>query len=256
MKNETSANDSPLSDIRIGKVTHQWAKAQKINSIYVEKIDSTNTQAKKAAFDEEALNEHMILFLADEQTAGRGRGQNTWSHSQAGAQLLSTWSFMIDEPAQPTLSPQVGLALYRAAQATWPFLDWNIKAPNDLFVGRKKIAGLLLETVAQGADHRLLIGLGLNVISAPQDVEIATSLVDELPNETPLLAEDWIAFLERLLFEFSFALQLSFEPLNTTTTASLLTALNRNPYLAEKFTALDANGNLQTATRQISWTEL
>ncbi len=249
-------NDSPLADIRIGHVTHQWASAQKMKSVYVEKTDSTNTRAKKVAFEDEALNEHLIIYLAEEQTAGRGRGQNTWSQSQIGAQLLSTWSFMIDEPPLPTLSPQVGLAIFRAAQATWPFLDWNIKAPNDLFVGRKKIAGLLIETIAQGADHRLLIGFGMNVIASPEDVEISTSLVDELPVETPLLAEDWIAFLERLLFEFSFSLQLAFEPLNSTTTASLLTALNKNPFLAEKFVGLDAQGNLATPTRKISWTEL
>jgi BirA family biotin operon repressor/biotin-[acetyl-CoA-carboxylase] ligase len=249
-------NDSPLSDIRIGQVTHQWAQAQKIKSIYSAAIDSTNLQAKTSAFSNDTLNEHLVLHVTDRQSAGRGRGQNTWSSANPGSQLLSTWSFMIDQPTLPTLSPQMGLAIYRAAQATWPFLNWSLKAPNDLYLDDKKIAGLLLETVSQGDDHRLMIGFGLNVISAPDDVKTATSLVDELPDETPLLAEDWIAFLERLLFEFSFALQLSFEPMNSTSTASLLKALNQNPNLKEKFTKLDAKGNLSTASRQISWTEL
>ena len=83
-------------------------------------------------------------------------------------------------------------------------------------------------------DFRLNIGLGMNVISAPAEITIATSLVNELPQTAPLLAEDWIAFLERLLFEFSFALQLAFEPLNSTSIASLLMALNEHPLLKEK----------------------
>ena len=163
---------------------------------------------------------------------------------------------MIDQPALPTLSPQIGLGVFRAAQATWPFLEWNLKAPNDLYIGSKKVAGLLIETVSQGDEHRLLIGFGMNVISSPDSVPTATSLVHELEEEVPLLAEDWIAFLERLLFEFSFSLQLSYEPLNTTTTASLLLALNQHPLLKEKYTGLDQHGNLSTETRKISWTEL
>lgn len=249
-------NDSPLADIRIGQITHQWAQAQKIKSIYSAQIDSTNSQGKTLAFAEETLNEHLVVYIAERQNAGRGRGQNTWTQSAVGSQLLSTWSFMIDQPALPTLSPQIGLAVFRAAQATWPFIDWNLKAPNDLYIKDKKVAGLLIETVTQGDEHRLLIGFGMNVISSPESVPNASSLVNELEEETPLLAEDWISFLERLLFEFSFSLQLSFEPLNSTTTSSLLMALNKHPLLKEKYISLDPNGNLSTESRKISWTEL
>lgn len=249
-------NDSPLADIRIGQITHQWAQAQKIKSVYSMQIDSTNSQGKNLAFAEETLSEHLVLYVAEKQSAGRGRGQNTWAQSAPGSQLLSTWSFMIDQPALPTLSPQVGLSVFRAAQATWPFLDWNLKAPNDLYIGSKKVAGLLIETVSQGDDHRLLIGFGINVVASPESVPSASSLVHELEEENPLLAEDWIAFLERLLFEFSFALQLSYEPLNTTTRTALLLALNQHPLLKEKYIFLDPNGNLSTESRKISWTEL
>ena len=150
----------------------------------------------------------------------------------------------------------MGLALYRAANSTWPFLNWNLKAPNDLYIGNKKAAGILLETLSQGDDQRLLIGLGLNVISHPAEVETSTSIAEELSKATPLLAQDWICFLERLVFEFSFSLQLSFEPLNSTSAQSLLHALNLHPHLKEKYTGLDAEGNLQTPSRKISWMEL
>lgn len=249
--------DSPLSDIRIGQITHHWAQAQKIKSVFNEKTESTNLNAKKDAFSETALTENIILYLADQQTAGRGRGQNKWLSGMPGSQLFSTWSFIFDQPPQPTLPPQIGLAVFRAAQATWPFLKWSLKAPNDLYVNDKKIAGLLIETVSQGDDIRLLIGFGFNVFSFPEEVTTATSLFHALPEETPLLAEDWITFLERILFEFSFALQLSSEPsLNSTTCASLLAALNQHPLLKEKYTSIDAKANLQTKEKKISWSEL
>lgn len=248
--------ESPLSDIRIGQITHQWAQAQKIPSRHFTTIDSTNLKARSEAFLESSFEEQLILYVAESQSAGKGRGPNSWSNADAGSQLLSTWSFMLEQPPHPTVSPMIGLSLYRAAVSTWPFLDWSLKAPNDLYIGDKKVAGLLLETQSQGADHRLLIGLGLNVIAKPEALDTATSLVQALPADAPLLAEDWISFLERLVFEFSFALQLSAEPLNSTSIQALLTALNRHPLLKEQYTALDSSGNLTTPARKISWQEL
>lgn len=249
-------NDSPLSDIKIGEVTAKWAQSQKIKTNYSRKTESTSTQAKKEAFSDEALNEHLLLYIAEEQSLGRGRGQNSWNQSRAGAQLLSTWSFMTDQASLPILSPLIGLSIYRAALATWPFLEWNLKAPNDLYIVDKKVAGILIESVSQGDEHRLLVGFGINVLESPDEVKHATSIIEELDEETPLLAEDWIAFLERILFEISYALQLSFEPLNSSSRASLLLALNKHPLLKETFVKIDDQGNLFTQTQKISWTEL
>ena len=249
-------SDSPLDDIRIGKVSQQWANSQKINSKYFASTDSTNQQAKKEAFNDDSFNENLIIYFADTQTQGKGRGSNSWISTKPGSQLLSTWSFMIEQAPLPVASPMVGLALYKAAVSTWPFLNWNLKAPNDLYIGPKKVAGLLIETLSQGSDGRFLIGLGLNVMFSPAEVENATSLVKELPLASPLLAQDWISFLERLIFEFSIAIQLSFEPLNTTSQASLLAALNKNPLLKERYIGIDEEANLKTEHRQISWLEL
>ncbi len=248
--------DSPLNDIRIGRVSHEWAKTQKIKSFYFPEIDSTNTKAKSEAFADDTLAEHLILYFADAQTAGRGRGSNTWSTATPGSQLLSTWSFMLQDHVQPILSPLIGLALYKAALTTWPFLDFNLKAPNDLFVGTKKIAGLLLETVSQGDDIRLVLGLGVNVFASPSAVTTATHFVAELPKTAPLLAQDWISFLERFVFEISIAIQLSAEPLDSTVCTSLLYALNKHPLLKEKYISIENDGSLLTTNKKLNWFEL
>lgn len=252
----TTQNDSTTDSVLIGQVTHHWAKHQKISSHYFSSLDSTNAKAKNEAFSEQSFNEHLIIYLADQQTAGKGRGTNSWLTAHPGSQLLSTWSFMIENTPHPTISPMIGLALYRATIATWPFLNWNLKAPNDLYINDKKVAGILLETISQGDDHRLLIGLGFNVIASPGAIVSAGSLATELSENTPLLAQDWISFLERLLFEFSFSLQLSFEPLNTTSTRALLATLNKHPLLQEKYLSVDENANLTTSTKKISWMDL
>ncbi len=248
--------DSPLDDILIGKITEHWAKAQNISCVYFEKTDSTNLKAKSEAFTEKALEEQLIIYLTEEQSSGKGRGTNLWHNSKKGSQLLSTWSFMLTEMPQVTLTPLLGLALYRAASATWPFLNFSLKAPNDLYLNDKKIAGLLVETLSQGDEYRLLIGLGLNVIHAPSEVTHATSIVQSLPEDVPLLAQDWISFLERLVFEFSFSIQMGFEPLNSTCIQSLLKTLNLFPSLDEPYTSIDSSGNLTTKSKTISWQEI
>ena len=89
----TQKNSLP-EDISIGKITHQWALNQKIFSQYFALIDSTNNKAKTESFAEKSYNEHLIIYVTDQQTAGKGRGQNSWSTATPGSQLLSTWSFI------------------------------------------------------------------------------------------------------------------------------------------------------------------
>lgn len=251
-----TSEDTPLSDIRIGQVSLEWARSQKIKAHYFQEIDSTNLKAKSESFSDETLAEQLLLYFADSQTAGRGRGANTWSTASPGSQLLSTWSFMLQDHVQPILTPLVGLALYKACTATWPFVSFNLKAPNDLYIREKKVAGLLLETVSQGEDIRLLVGLGLNVFSSPEKIPTATSLIKELPAGIPLLAEDWISFLERFIFEVSLAIQMAAEPLNTTARASLVSVLNLHPLLIEKYTDIDPEGTLLTKSSKINWLDL
>lgn len=248
--------DTPLADIRIGQVSFEWAKAQRIKAFYFSETESTNLKAKTHAFHGEILAEQIAVYFTDLQTAGRGRGTHKWISGKSGTQLLSTWSFMMQDHVQPILSPLIGLALYKAALGTWPFLNFNLKAPNDLYLGDKKVAGLLIETITQGEDIRLLIGLGLNVLSSPKEIPTATALVKELPQDVPLLAEDWISFLERFIFEIAIAIHLAASPLDTTACASLLFTLNKHPLLKEKYTSLDGDGNLETSLKKINWLDL
>lgn len=250
---KNKVEDSPLSDILIGQVTHLWAEERGLLSDYAPEIDSTSALAKR---ESEFTEEPLKIYLTDSQTAGRGRNSNTWSNARKGSQLFSTWTLIVNRPVAPTLSPLMGLALYRAVSCTWPFLPWSLKAPNDLYLGSKKVAGILLEAISQAEKTRVLLGLGLNVFDFPQNVKTSTSIAHEMPEATPLLGEDWIGFCERWLFEWSQTLQRSSFELTTTDQLSLLKALNDFPLLENKYTGLTAEASLKTKKKTISWMEI
>lgn len=248
--------DTPLADIRIGQITSQWAENNHIYVSYKSQMESTNALAKQEAFEENLLAESLCLYLTDHQTAGRGRGTHSWIDASAGSSLLSSWSFLLNVKPQPIVSCLVGLAVYRACSTTWPFLRWNLKAPNDIYIGNKKVAGLLLESLLQGEDVRLVIGLGFNITASPDQFDNASSLLESLPPGAPLLGQDYLSFLDRLLFEMTDAVSHCEEPLSSTDQLSLLTALNQHPLLKEKYTGMEADGSLWVNDQQISWSTL
>ncbi|HEY3114489.1 MAG TPA: biotin--[acetyl-CoA-carboxylase] ligase [Gemmatimonadaceae bacterium] len=115
------------------------------------------------------------LVLANEQTAGRGRGGKTWQ-SSPGAGL---WLTLIERPAESSglavLSLRTGLA---AAEALDRFASEPIrlKWPNDLYADQGKVAGVLVEARwREQAVEWVAIGLGVNV-QAPEGIDAAAGL--------------------------------------------------------------------------------
>lgn len=225
--------ESPLNDIKIGVITASWAEMHNISCDYTLSTESTNDLAKEDAFN--GLDP-IQLYVTDEQTKGRGRGQNTWTAPPLGSGLLSTWSFQSTVAPSPYITSLIGLGLFNAARSTWPFINWNLKAPNDLYIDDKKIAGLLVETVTQGDQHRIIVGLGLNVFDHPK-LPIATDLFTEMSkNKFPgVMGTDWIKFLDRLLFEVCALIPEANLGPDETQQAALLAVFNMHPKLVTKY---------------------
>jgi BirA family transcriptional regulator, biotin operon repressor / biotin---[acetyl-CoA-carboxylase] ligase len=115
-----------------------------------------------------------LVLLALRQTAGRGRRGATW-FSPAGESLAFSILIRPEEPKAlwPRLALAAGLAVAEAVESFGP--PSGIKWPNDVWIGRRKVAGILVEA---GADFAI-VGIGLNVQTTtfPSEVaEIATSL--------------------------------------------------------------------------------
>ncbi|HVY48692.1 MAG TPA: biotin--[acetyl-CoA-carboxylase] ligase [Minicystis sp.] len=138
---------------------------------------STNDDAKAAAA---AGGPAGMVFLADAQSRGRGRGGHAW-HSPAGQNVYLSLLARpkLDAPRVACASLAVGVAVARAAAALGVAAA-RIKWPNDVLVADKKLAGVLVEGQLRGARvESLVVGVGLNVLatSFPGDLAArATSL--------------------------------------------------------------------------------
>jgi BirA family biotin operon repressor/biotin-[acetyl-CoA-carboxylase] ligase len=109
------------------------------------------------------------LIIADEQTAGRGRGGKTWASAPGAGLWLTSIERPVDTSGLDVLSLRVGLAAARALDrfAAEPI---RVKWPNDLYIDRGKLAGILVEARWRESELEwIAIGLGVNV-RAPEGV--------------------------------------------------------------------------------------
>jgi BirA family biotin operon repressor/biotin-[acetyl-CoA-carboxylase] ligase len=132
-----------------------------------------------------------LVFLADEQTAGRGRKGHSW-HSERGAGIYC--SFLLYPPLSPSDSLWLSLITGVAAQDSVreiTGLQPDIRWPNDLLLNEKKFAGILTEMSSEGSRvNYAVVGIGINVnhpIFPPDLEETATSLRLETGRQWPRL---------------------------------------------------------------------
>jgi BirA family transcriptional regulator, biotin operon repressor / biotin---[acetyl-CoA-carboxylase] ligase len=167
-------------------------------------VGSTNVLALEAA---QAGAAHGSVWVADEQTAGRGRGGHGW-HSSAGdglyvSTLLRPQMALTDAL---WLSLATGLAV-QAAIAAVTGLQLDIRWPNDLLIGSRKCGGILVETSAITSElnapamlRYAVIGVGINVNHKNFPLELE-SLATSLRQETDKVwarEEILVAFLQSL----------------------------------------------------------
>ena len=152
-------------------------------------IDSTNSYAMQEAAKGAA---HGTVYLAEEQTAGRGRGAHTW-HSEPYAGLYI--SIVLRPQMAPADALWISLATGLAAQAAIEnvtALVADIRWPNDLLLNGRKFAGILTEMNAEVTRVRYAVaGIGINVNHTrfpPELRETATSL--RLETDRPAARQD------------------------------------------------------------------
>lgn len=148
--------------------------------VFLDTVESTNEEAARMAREGAPAG---TLVCARRQTAGRGRRGRTWA-SPAGNLYAS---LVLRPDCAPAAAPQLSfVAALAAADTIRPRLPTpaalRLKWPNDLLIGGRKVAGLLLETESTEARRLdwLIVGMGINVVSFPEDVDAtATCLTAE-----------------------------------------------------------------------------
>ncbi|MGH9544164.1 MAG: biotin--[acetyl-CoA-carboxylase] ligase [Terriglobales bacterium] len=151
-------------------VHHNYHHFYKIGSTNVEAMESASTGAPEGS-----------VFVAEEQTAGRGRGAHQWESAPSAGIYCS----VVLRPALPpsealVLSLAAGLAVHAAVLQIDSRIRPDLKWPNDLLIDGKKFCGILTEMNAEPTRVRyLVVGVGINVNHATFPVElrpVATSL--------------------------------------------------------------------------------
>ena len=142
----------------------------------LQETDSTSNVAKKKAAEGAA---HGTVVTARRQTGGRGRRGNVWESPEGNLYA----SFVMRPRAKAAEAGQIsflcGLAVAEALDGFLttdkkPLLKW----PNDVLIGLKKIAGILLEAEIKGDNIDWVVaGIGVNLV--PVSLETATSLAQE-----------------------------------------------------------------------------
>lgn len=130
-----------------------------------DRLDSTNSEALRLARSGER---GPLWILAREQTAGRGRRGREWVSAKGNLAA----SLLFVSPVTPAVAATLGfaasLAVHEACSALAADVAFALKWPNDVLACGGKVAGLLLESEAQGPVLSVVIGFGLNLASAPQ----------------------------------------------------------------------------------------
>jgi len=144
-------------------------------------VDSTNREALQQA---RVGAPSGTLICAEEQTAGRGRGDRSW-YSPAKTGLYFS---LIVRPRQksrfwPLLTHVASVALVRTLQdlvdtkVISHTLDLDIKWPNDVLISGKKCAGILLETINETNSTAVVVGVGINVHRGSVPPEMARDAI-------------------------------------------------------------------------------
>lgn len=178
---------------------HLHTKFMGRNVVYLEKVDSTNNYAKNNDLSNGSL------VTCEEQTTGRGRLGRRWE-SQKGMCMSIVLIPEIELSQISKITQVCAASVVKALEE----LDINahIKWPNDIFLNRKKICGILTEMKTEKEKHPyVVVGIGMNVNNDhfPDEIkDIASSLFMETGKvfEKSLIAAKILNNFEQLYNEF------------------------------------------------------
>ena len=155
----------------------------KVKTIFFSSIDSTNNELKRLAVSSSSL--HKTAVIALEQTAGRGRwGRSFFSSAKTGVfmSLLYSPKCGVTDPARMTANAAV--AVSRAIFRLYG-VEAQIKWVNDVFLGGKKVCGILTEGVSNletGMIDSAIVGIGINIaagVAIPDEVREVAGFIED-----------------------------------------------------------------------------
>lgn len=158
----------PLSQNRICELldplTLSWIKRFEIKPV----IDSTSTALMERSHAE-SIEGHVLL--TELQTQGKGRRGRKWI-SPFGRNVMLSTGFHLNTPTSNigSVSLAIGVAVAKALERLGD-VPIQLKWPNDIYLNQRKLGGILIDLLHVGPPVKMLLGIGLNVHAAPNELE-------------------------------------------------------------------------------------
>ena len=151
------------------------------NFFFFKSIKNTNDELKKNYLKDKSN----IAIFTQNQISGRGRVGRKWISSKGDL----TCSFLINTQVSPKRLGQINIwfinILYEILKKIYPTLDLKIKWPNDLYLNDSKLGGVLMETsIKNNTSSYILIGVGINLISSPKNLDYPTTSISNYKLKT------------------------------------------------------------------------
>lgn len=143
--------------------------------IWLDEADSTNSEARRRF----GSLDNLSIIAARSQSSGRGQGDHTW-HSTPGLNLtFSVFMRFGKLPASEASAISCAVCLALLDYLSGKGVSAAVKWPNDIWVGKKKISGILIENRIDGGlvkDSVIGVGFNLNEVNWPEDLPNPVSL--------------------------------------------------------------------------------
>lgn len=149
--------------------------------INLKSVNSTSKYAEKLVKKNEVSGN--FLVIAERQSNGLGRDKNRWFSPKNGLYLTAGLYGLLSSSSLTIFS---GICLHKALKKLFPKIKkkLKIKWPNDIYLGNKKLCGVLSQKLSVENYHLIGIGLNTNIAEFPDELkESATSLRLELQRE-------------------------------------------------------------------------
>jgi BirA family transcriptional regulator, biotin operon repressor / biotin---[acetyl-CoA-carboxylase] ligase len=174
-------------------------------------LPSTNDWAKQQALEKQG--ELPLLVIADQQTAGRGRGKNVWwsaTGSLTFSLLLPPTTWAKGDDRSPLVALAAAVAVVDTVAPLLPGRKVGIHWPNDVYVDAGKLSGILVEVLP---DRHCVVGIGLNtnnsLAKAPPELQHKAASLIDLTGRRHDQTEILIVLLKNLERQFQ---QLTIDP--------------------------------------------
>jgi BirA family biotin operon repressor/biotin-[acetyl-CoA-carboxylase] ligase len=186
-----------------GLVTRRWRTFE--NLAYLKQTDSSSDLAREfmELYFEEDQRLPPTVILAESQVKARGRKGDRW-HAPAQRGLYFTF-VRPAAPGEPLSLVPIAVARWiRDAVEDATGVAAVLKWPNDLYVGRRKLAGVLAESRTQGDETYIAVGVGLNVLGSAAELGVAgATTIEEETGRPANLTRLTQAILDRLDLELA-----------------------------------------------------